>query len=120
MTDDPARCIPVPASLDLDESQDFYVRQLGFRADYHDEHKYLIVKRDEMEIHFWLTNDRRFPENTSCYVRGGQIGALYQEFRSRGVKRLSEFTVMPWNMKEFHLIDPHRNLLRFGCIPEEA
>ncbi len=29
--------------------------------------------------------------------------------------RLSEFSVQPWNMKEFYIHDPHGNLLRFGC-----
>jgi hypothetical protein len=28
--------------------------------------------------------------------------------------------VRPWNMKEFHIHDPHGNLLRFGCAPEEV
>ncbi|RUU94710.1 VOC family protein, partial [Mesorhizobium sp. M6A.T.Cr.TU.017.01.1.1] len=30
------------------------------------------------------------------------------------------FTVRPWNMKEFYVWDPHGNLLRFGCAPEEV
>jgi hypothetical protein len=91
---DPARCIPVLASLDIDETRDFYVTQLGFTADYVDE-AYLIVKRDEMEIHFWKTGDRQFPENTSCYIRGGQVPVLYEEFKQRGVARLSAFEVRP-------------------------
>jgi hypothetical protein len=36
------------------------------------------------------------------------------------VPRLSEFSVPPWNMKEFYLHDPHGNLLRFGMASEEA
>jgi hypothetical protein len=119
MASDPARCIPVLASLDIGATYDFYVNRLGFTGTRYEGHDYLIVKRDEMEIHFWLTNDRRFPENTSCYIRGGQIAALYGEFRARGVEGLSDFAVRPWNMKEFHIRDPHGNLLRFGCIPEE-
>jgi hypothetical protein len=114
---DPARCIPILASLDIAESRDFYVGQLGFASRVYEDHNYLIVRRDEMELHFWLTDDKRFPDNTSCYIRGGQVGALYDEFRARGVPRLSEFVVRPWNMKEFHIIDPHGNLLRFGCAP---
>jgi hypothetical protein len=80
---------------------------------------YLIVRREAMELHFWRTAERQFPENTSCYIRGGQVPALYDEFRARGVPRLSDFAVRPWNMKEFYLHDPHGNLLRFGCAPEE-
>jgi hypothetical protein len=87
MSVDFARCIPVLASLDIAETRDFYVG----------------------------TADRQFPENTSCYIRGGQVPVLYEEFRQRGVPRLSPFEVRPWNMKEFYIHDPHGNLLRFGC-----
>lgn len=114
---DPARCIPVLASLDIEESRRFYVEQLGFFVECFDD--YLIVKREQMEIHFWLAKDRIFPEHTSCYIRGGQVPALYEEYRARGVSRLSGFEVRPWNMKEFYIRDPHGNLLRFGCAPEE-
>lgn len=118
-TSDPARTIPVLPSLSIDESQDFYVNTLGFTSTIYNEHNYLIVRRGEMEIHFWLTDDKRLPDNTSCYIRGGQVVALYDEYRERNVPKLSEFTVRPWNMKEFYVIDPHGNLLRFGCSPEE-
>jgi catechol 2,3-dioxygenase-like lactoylglutathione lyase family enzyme len=114
MTVDPARCIPVLASLDIAESAAFYTAQLGFAVNYQDG-DYLIVKRDDMELHFWKTQDRQFPENTSCYIRGGQVGALHAEFKARGVPRVSPFEVRPWNMKEFYVHDPHGNLLRFGC-----
>jgi hypothetical protein len=115
---DPARSIPVLASLNIEESRRFYVEQLGFAAEIVGD--YMLAKRDAMEIHFWLTNDRIHPEHTSCYIRGGQVPALYEEFRAKGVQRLSEFAVRPWNMKEFTIHDPHGNLLRFGCAPEEV
>jgi catechol 2,3-dioxygenase-like lactoylglutathione lyase family enzyme len=114
MTVDPARTIPILASLDFAETSAFYVGQLGFTVGYQDVN-YLIVKRDEMELHFWKTDDRRFPENTSCYIRGGQVAALHAEYAASGVQRLSPFEVRPWNMKEFYIHDPHGNLLKFGC-----
>ncbi len=115
--DDKAITIPVLASLNIAESAAFYEKQLGFRTDVIGD--YMIAKRDAMEIHFWLAKDRIHPENTSCYIRGGQIVALYAEYSARGVPRLSEFKVRPWNMKEFYIHDPHGNLLRFGGAPEE-
>ena len=51
MSIDYARCIPILASLDIAETRDFYVGRLGFACDYA-EGDYLIVKRDDMEIHF--------------------------------------------------------------------
>ena len=114
---DPARCIPILASLDIEESRHFYVDLLGFQGFRFGD--YLIVKRDDMELHFWLAKDRIFPEHTSCYIRGGQVPALYREYQARGVERLSAFEVRPWDMKEFYIHDPHGNLLRFGCAPQE-
>jgi len=115
--DDFAISIPVLASLDIAETAAFYRDQLGFQTDGYDD--YLIAKRDRIEIHFGLADDRIHPENMSCYIRGGQIVALYEEFRARKVPMLSEFKVRPWNMKEFYIHDPHGNLLRFGAAPEE-
>ncbi|MGX1198916.1 bleomycin resistance protein [Parvibaculum sp. MBR-TMA-1.3b-4.2] len=121
---DYARAIPVLASLDLDQSKNFYTEKLGFAAERYGD--YLIVKRDDMELHFWLTDDRIHPENTSCYIRGGQVPALYEEYSKAGIgmdpiggERISDFVVRPWNMKEFYVWDCHGNLLKFGCAPEE-
>lgn len=113
-----AQTIPVLASLNVPETARFYVDQLGFAEVYRDDN-YLIVRRDRMELHFWRTDDRAFPENTSCYIRGGRVRALYEEFSGKSVPRLSTFEVRPWNMKEFYIHDPHGNLLRFGMAPEE-
>lgn len=114
MTDDPARCIPILASLDIAESEAFYTERLGFARTYADA-GYLIVQRDAMEIHFWKADDRHIAENTACYIRGGQVPALFEEFERRKVPGLSSFEVRPWNMKEFYIHDPHGNLLKFGC-----
>lgn len=114
---DPTCCIPIPASLDIEESHHFYVDRLGFQGFRLSD--YLIVKRDDMELHFWLAKDRIFPEHTSCYIRGGQVPALYAEYKARNVERLSDFVVRPWDMKEFYIHDPHSSLLRFGGAPQE-
>lgn len=73
MTIDYARALPILASLDIAETASFYIGQLGFRVEYQDS-GYLIVKRDHMELHFWKAGDRKLPENTACYIRGGQVG----------------------------------------------
>ncbi|QQS13904.1 MAG: VOC family protein [Rhodospirillales bacterium] len=115
---EPARTIPVRASLDIDESLALYAGQPGFSADRHGD--CLLVRRDDIEIHFRPAEDRIHPDNTSCDSRGGQVAALHEECRPRGVPRLPSFEVRPWDMKEFHIHDPHGNLLRFGCAPRGA
>ena len=115
---DPARCIPILLSLDLDETARFYREQLHFAVEQYGD--YLICRRGAMEIHVSPTTDRAVCEQTSCYIRGGQVEDLYDEYQARGVTGLSDFAVRPWNMKEFHVRDPHGNLLKFGMAPEEA
>lgn len=111
---DPARTIPVLPSPDLGETRAFYVDRLGFEATAYETEGYLIVRRREMEIHFWLCDDRRLPEVSSCYIRGGEVLSLHAEYASGGVHRLSDISARPWGMTEFYVWDPHGNLLRFG------
>ncbi len=113
-----ARAIPVLPSPDIAVSAAFYGGRLGFAILYQAE-DYLIVRRDEMELHFWRTAEADLPAKSSCYIRGGQIAALHAEFAAASLPRLSSFQVRPWNMAEFYLHDPHGNLLRFGMAPEE-
>ena len=118
MTDDPARCIPILASLDIAATIAWYKQWLGFAGEAVGD--YALLRRDSMELHFWLAPDRIHPEHTACYIRGGQVPALHAEFAARDVPGLTVFEVKPWNMREFAVIDLHGNLLRFGCAPDEA
>jgi catechol 2,3-dioxygenase-like lactoylglutathione lyase family enzyme len=116
---DAAVCLPVLPARDLAEAQSFYAGLLGFSEIVYADADYLIVRRGSMELHFWFTPDRNLAESTSCYLRGGEIPALYAEYAARGVPRLSAFEIRPWGMKEFYIHDPSGVLLRFGCAPEE-
>jgi catechol 2,3-dioxygenase-like lactoylglutathione lyase family enzyme len=120
MSGDPDRIevLPVLPSLDIGETLSFYRDQLGFAKIVHQAPDYLILRRDEMELHFWLTDDRSLPEKTSVYLRGGRIAALHAEYHAKGVPRLTDMEVRAWNMEEFYIHDPHGNLLRFGRIPK--
>ena len=117
--EDLARCFPVLASLDINETKAFYRDELGFARTVHEDDDYLILARDEMELHFSLTRNKDLPRESSCYIRGGQIVSLFAEYRVRKIEGLTEFEVQPWNMAEFSVRDPHGNLLRFGAAPEE-
>lgn len=64
---DGSATLPVLASLDIEATQRFYADKLGFTAvaRYPD---YGIVERDNVQIHFWLTDDADIPKATSCRV----------------------------------------------------
>lgn len=104
--------VPILASLDLNESVEFYTSCLGFKklGQFDD---YAMVSRDGAEIHFWACNERHIAENTSCYIRVNNTQGLYEEFSDKGVP-IKEPVVRPWGMKELYVIDPHGNLLKFG------
>ncbi|WP_217476153.1 bleomycin resistance protein [Stutzerimonas stutzeri] len=104
--------VPVLASLNLDESRDFYARYLGFEVLRQDA-DYLILARDSAELHFWRCTDPYLAENTSCYVRTRDCQALFDEFSRRGLP-LQPPVVQPWGMKELYVIDTHGNVLKFG------
>lgn len=116
--EDRVEVLPVLPSLDIAETLVFYRDSLGFDATIYEAEQYLILRRGGMELHFWLTDDRTLCERTSVYLRGGGIGDLHREFSAKGIARLSEMSVRPWNMEEFYIHDPHGNLLRFGRIPQ--
>ena len=103
--------VPVLPSLNLAESEAFYVQRLGFavllRMD-----EYLIVAREGCELHFWPCNNPELPRNSSCYVRAN-TDALHADFAARGLP-LAPPQDREWGMRELYVIDPHGNLLKFG------
>ena len=121
-SDDRVEVLPVLPSLSIVESREFYRDHLGFTEIIHEDDSYLIVRRDfagsPMELHFWLTDDRKICEASGIYIRGGGIDALHAEFTERQVPSLTPMAVRPWNMEEFYVWDPHGNLLKFGRIPQ--
>lgn len=116
--DDRVEVLPMLPSLSIAESRDFYRDRLGFDEVVYEDMDYLIIRREfaghRMEIHFWLTDDRRLCENSGVYLRGGGIDALHAEFTARQVPKLSPMSVRPWGMEEFYVWDPHGNILKFG------
>ncbi len=105
---------PVLASLNMDETIDFYKNKLGFRVTWHDAN-YGIVRRDHIAIHFWKTDDRIYPEHTSCYLYVEGVDELYEEMRVAGVVHPNgKLANHPWGMREFSILDVHGNLLRIG------
>jgi extradiol dioxygenase family protein len=116
--DDRVEVLSVLPSLSISESRDFYRDRLGFDEIVYEDRDYLIIRREfvghRMEIHFWLTDDRKLCEASGVYVRGGGIDALHEEFTRREVPTLTPMTVRPWGMEEFYVWDPHGNILKFG------
>ena len=107
--------LPVLPSHNFDETISFYCGKLGFenlgRWD-----DYLILKfiPGGIEIHFWLTDNKELPKNSSCYVRGEGIEELYLLWKDLGIERLCKPVQREFGMTEMYVIDVHGNLIKFG------
>ncbi|EJN07939.1 VOC family protein [Herbaspirillum sp. YR522] len=107
------QAIPVLASLDLPRTLAFYQDTLGFKVRHIDQAGYGIARRDGTELHFWKCDERHIAENTSCYLRVGNIAAVHAELRQR-IASLGAVVHTDWGMDELYVIDPDGNLLEFG------
>ena len=115
--------IPILPCRSLDATLAFYTA-LGFepRGRYPD---YLILGRDGQEVHFALSQSATYVFDTAAncagmYLRVDGIDALHAAWRNqpalwRGEARIADTVEdKPWGQREFHILDPDRNLLRIG------
>lgn len=110
-----AICPKLPMRNNL-VTKNFYINQLGF-SEIEDYGNYLLLEKDELELHFFEFTDLNIHENYGqIYIRTNDIDNLYQSFLDRQVKIPPNGTLQTkaWGQKEFALLDPDNNLLVFG------
>ncbi len=96
----------------------YYIDQLGFEnlgsSNYEE---YLMVKKDQIEIHFFEFKGLDPKENYGqVYIRTDDIEGLYHSFLERNIAihPNGHLETKPWGQKEFSLLDPNNNLITFG------
>jgi hypothetical protein len=97
-------------------TRDFYVNQLGF-VEIGDYDGYLMVKKENIEIHFFEFKTLNPKENYGqVYILTDAIDQLYQSLLNNKVSihPNGKLEIKPWGQKEFALLDPDNNLLTFG------
>ena len=97
-------------------TRDYYINQLGFQ-ELGDYEGYLMVQKDNIEIHFFEFETLDLKENYGqVYIRTSNIDSLYQSFLDSKIEIHLNGTLkaQPWGQKEFALLDPDNNLLTFG------
>ncbi len=99
-------------------TKDFYLSQLGFTdigtADFKD---YLLLKKDNVEIHFFEFKELDPKENYGqVYIRTNDIETLYKSMldNNNNIHPAGHLQAKPWGQKEFAMLDPDNNLLTFG------
>lgn len=101
---------------DKNATREYYINKLGFK-EIGDYPGYLMVKKDEIEIHFFEFKELDPKENYGqVYIRTDSIDVFYQtllENKTR-IHPNGPLGIKPWGQKEFALLDPDNNLLTFG------
>lgn len=97
-------------------TKDYYLKKLDF-IESGDYGNYLIIRKDEIEIHFFEFKGLNPKENYGqVYIRTIGIDDLYKSLLERkiDIHPNGKLEVKPWGQKEFSLLDPDNNLLTFG------
>ncbi len=107
------KTIPVLPSQDLERSAAFYTKVFGFESSLYPD--YVVLHRNEVELHLWLCADKHIAENSSCYIHVKDIEALFAHCDALGVLHPhGQLAAMPHGMKEFVVLDDNGNCLRLG------
>lgn len=99
-------------------TKQFYMEQLGFEAVGNTDFEgYLMLKKDQIELHFFEFKDLNPLENYGqVYIRVREIESFYKELLSKktAIHPNGPLQLKPWGQKEFSILDPDHNLLTFG------
>lgn len=97
-------------------TREFYTNKLGFE-ELGDYEGYLMVRRDNIEIHFFEFKSLNPKENYGqVYIRIDSIEDFYKTLLDTkiSIHPNGKLEVKPWGQKEFSILDPDTNLLTFG------
>lgn len=99
-------------------TENFYVHKLGFKVfGKTDFDKYLMVQKDNIQIHFFEFKELNPKENYGqVYIRTNDIESLYLSFldKKTSIHPNGHLEIKSWGQKEFSILDPDNNLLTFG------
>jgi len=98
-------------------TKEFYINKLDFQQFGNDYEGYLMVQKDNVQIHFFEFKELDPKENYGqVYIRTNDIENLYQSILDKkvAIHQAGNLQTKPWRQKEFSLLDPDNNLLTFG------
>jgi len=115
------RCaVPILPSLDVRAAAEFYQHKLGFTLlallDDGPQDQYALLRRDAAEIHLWGIADPYLVQNSGCFLRVGQIEALYAALSTAGVAVAAALETSAQLGRHFSVYDADGNLIRFGEV----
>ena len=102
---------------DVQKAARFYHEQLGFNIEfeYGDPVYYIGVRRAEITVHLTQHEDLDYQNgNPALYFFVRDVDSLYQEFVSKGVKKITQPANQEYGMRDFDVWDLDGYQLAFG------
>ena len=114
------QAIPVLHITNADASEAFFCGKLGFQLDFEvpaspaqRDPVYMGVSRDGVAIHLSSHSGDGVAGNAVMF-RCDDVDALHAEFVARGVAIHIAPVDQTWGLREFYVLDPDRNSIRFS------
>ena len=102
---------------DKSATKEYYINKLGFQQFGGEYEGYLMVQKDNIQIHFFEFNELDPKENYGqVYIRTDDIENLYQYMLDNkiSIHPSGQLHAQTWGQKEFSMLDPDNNLITFG------
>lgn len=110
--------VPQLRMTDAERSRAFYVGRLGFTVDWTHQFEpglplFMQLTREGQTL-FLTGHAGDCQAGGAVYFWVPDADSLYDGFLARGVQPFKPIETMPWGVREFLLVDPDHNRLRFG------
>jgi hypothetical protein len=108
-----SKIIPVLPMLNTKETIKFYEYYFGFTVI--DQGGYLLMQKDDIQLHFFLCTDEYLCRNSRCYIVVKNIEDLYSDCCALDIIYLKDrLKNTSGGNKEFCIYDNNGNTLRFA------
>ncbi len=108
-----AATLPV---ADMARAEDFYVRVFGFRKTFENGNPvgFMILQRDEAELHLTLQQDYRHPPFNVAHLMVADVDALHAICQREGLRIIKGLRDKDFGLRAFVFEDPDGNRIDVG------
>ena len=104
---------PVLPASDISATEKFFRDKMKFKTINFG--NYLLVKKDNIEIHYYLWKGKEKFTASCCFIYADNIEDMYAKFSSIDVINPSSNPWLnSWGKREFQVTDNNGNVIRFG------
>jgi uncharacterized glyoxalase superfamily protein PhnB len=113
------RVAPELPATNLEESLAYYQTKLGFEVEMKMlEGNYAIVERDDVALHLFQDKTKS-NSSVSIHIFTTGLEELYAELKRQGAQVSQKIVSQPWGNRDFRIVDPTGNEIKFTEPLEE-